>query len=209
MSYDRCGDWSDDYTLFRTDLRKAPQSAVIRQQAALAAVEKGQYAEVITLLAESGMLDESAVNCRCLGLAYCRSGAMDEGIELLKRAVSLKPDWAQPYEDLGLLALSRGDKKSGIEYLKEAVNRDESNDSRWANLALAYRDNGNIEEFIAALKKTLELNPDNLQALRASAALNWQRGNYQRCTDIFRHILLLYPHDEDASYWLKRSLDAM
>lgn len=206
LSWNRCGDWRDDYSLFSADLSKAPQSEVLRQQAGVAAVARGDYAAAIKLLEPYvGSNSMSAVNCRSLGIAYSHAGRLKKGEALLKRAGELNPDWAQPCEDLGALSLKHGRPQEAVKWFKKAVDRDPCNSMRWSNLAMACRDSGREADFARALEKALEFNRGNIEALRAYAVLLWQRKEYDACAAVFQRILQLYPHDQDATYWLEEA----
>jgi len=57
-----------------------------------------------------------------LAIAQGNLGSLDESVKLLKEVISLNPDNALAYKDLGVLYLYKlKDIKSGIEYLEKSL----------------------------------------------------------------------------------------
>jgi len=48
-------------------------------------------------------------------------GRLEQGVEDFKRAVQVKPDYAEAYDHLGWLASRRGDVDEGIAYLTKSI----------------------------------------------------------------------------------------
>jgi TolB-like protein/Flp pilus assembly protein TadD len=85
---------------------------------------------------------------------------LPETARLLKRALSLSAQDEAVLGAAGSLAVVTGDGSPAIAIFEELVRRDPVNGSAWNNLGYAYMMFGRHPDAIAALRKSLELEPD-------------------------------------------------
>ncbi|MCS7054464.1 MAG: GDSL-type esterase/lipase family protein [Ignavibacterium sp.] len=91
-------------------------------------------------------------------------GLVDTAIPYLQKLHSIKPDFFT-YKWLGQCYLKLNDHKKSLPYLQEAVKYSDADYQVWYNLAGAFYLDGNVEQTIYALEKSLQLNPKNPLAL--------------------------------------------
>lgn len=91
-------------------------------------------------------------------------GLVDTAIPYLQKLHSIKPDFFT-YKWLGQCYLKLNDHKKSLPYLQEAVKYSDADYQVWYNLAGAFYLDGNVEQTIYALEKSLQMNPKNPLAL--------------------------------------------
>ncbi len=93
-----------------------------------------------------------------------------------RRAVDLKPDYADALVNLGLALRSMGEIGEALEALRLAVKIAPLSARAWHVLALAHRDNDDLDAAAAALDQSLELVPRNAAAMQVRARIEADRG---------------------------------
>ena len=91
-------------------------------------------------------------------------GKLDEAMEFLLPIYKLKPDFFAT-KWLGQVLLKQNNHKEALVYLQQAVKFKEADSQTWYNLGGAYFLNKQNDEAIAALQKSIELNPQNSLAV--------------------------------------------
>jgi tetratricopeptide (TPR) repeat protein len=77
--------------------------------------------EAIQLMERARRLNPSdAESTYQLGVLYARNGRTDEGIKMLRRAITLRANYPDPHYHLGRIALERHDYKTAVLELEEA-----------------------------------------------------------------------------------------
>ncbi len=123
-------------------------------------------AQAIKLAQKSIALDDSYATAHALlGNLYTMTRQHDKGIAECERAVALDPNSATAHAWLGTNLYWAGRPEDAIPLLKKAI-RLNPIPPPWylSSLAMAYRDTGRYEEAIAACKKVLHRQPNNLIA---------------------------------------------
>ncbi len=96
-----------------------------------------------------------------LGWAYAHLGDFDQAIELCKVAISLDPDYANPYGEIGACLLETGDLEEAAFYLRRAVLARDTEETHLAyyNLGRVWEARRNFPRAIYEYKKALEIDP--------------------------------------------------
>jgi tetratricopeptide (TPR) repeat protein len=95
-----------------------------------------------------------------LGGEYLRQDQLDKAEVHLLKSVEIKQDYPDAYDQLGIVYARKGDPVKALHYFREAYNRAPNADARrLQNLAVALRDNGQLDEAESTLRKALQLNP--------------------------------------------------
>ncbi len=92
-----------------------------------------------------------------------------EAREAALRIISLYPDYAKPFADLGMMALRAGRSQDAVDTLKLAVSKDFHGDSTtaadtWSNLSAAYINLDRYEEALRPAERALEISPQHANA---------------------------------------------
>ncbi len=100
-----------------------------------------------------------------LGRMLILEGGFDEALLHLQRAVSLDPNRARSWSDLGLVLVRTGKRVRAGEALTRAIELDPGLAVAWYNRGLLAMHMGNLEQAAADLKQAVILAPDNQEIL--------------------------------------------
>jgi tetratricopeptide (TPR) repeat protein len=92
------------------------------------------------------------------------NGQFQEAIEALKKAIRIKPDYADAYYNLGNTYSESGSYKEAIVAFKQAIQIKPDFADAYNNLGIAYGKADLIKEAIEVLKKAIRIKPDYAQA---------------------------------------------
>ena len=98
-----------------------------------------------------------------------RNGRIEEAIDSYKKALSLKPDYVQVYNNLGVLYKDNEKYEDAIKMFTKAKELQPNHQNSYYNLALIKKEQGLNEEAIDFLLKVFDLNPEHSEA----NYLNW------------------------------------
>ena len=107
----------------------------------------------------AGNPDNSEIN-HLLGFIHVNQGRSDDGVALLKRAVSSPDATAEMHNNYGALMNQLGRTDEAIAALNRALTLKPNYAQAFNNLGVAYREANNTGAAIAAFKRAIELNPD-------------------------------------------------
>lgn len=136
-----------------------------------------------------------------LGSLFGQTGRQEAGLELIRKACAIQPNFAPYHNNLGMVlgALHRQDQ--AIQAYQAALRIDPKLDLAWSNLGVAYIELGRFAEAIPPLRKAVELNPrssiawDNLGiALRETNDLAGSRQAHERAIALQPAAFLAHSH---------------
>jgi tetratricopeptide (TPR) repeat protein len=133
----------------------------------------------------------AAVNeCPTLGEAYValggifwHKGDLNACINFNKRAIAVRPKFAQPYGNVGFAYVQMGDPETAIDFLEKAVSINPKFIQAYTTLASAYFMQGRLDECIAAANKALELEPTFAVAHNNLALAYFEKGAYKEAVE--------------------------
>jgi tetratricopeptide (TPR) repeat protein len=127
--------------------------------------KKGDYAncikEIAVIIAERPYYD---IPYKDLISKLVDGGKLDEAMDFLVPLYKLKPDYFAT-KWLGQVLLKQNNYKDALNYLQQAVKFREADSQTYYNLGGAYFLNKQNDEAIAALQKSISLNPQNRLAI--------------------------------------------
>ena len=136
------------------------------------------------------------------GAVLLKLGRADDAKPVLERTIQLAPAFAKPYEDMGMLYLSKGDAKQAVQYFENAIRLDDSQASAHSGLAEALFRLGNIEAANAAKQRFLQLSPIAQALNNASDLLH--KGKSSEAEQICEKALAQHPNNIDILRVLAR-----
>lgn len=86
-------------------------------------------------------------------------------IDLYRKAIQDKPDYAEPYYHLGRVYQSLGDVSTAVHFYEEACQRNRSHDKALLRLGRLYKVQGRTQESVEAYKTAILVNPHNTENL--------------------------------------------
>ncbi|MDR0789519.1 MAG: tetratricopeptide repeat protein [Bacteroidales bacterium] len=125
-----------------------------------------------------------------------------KAVEAYKKAIELKPDYGDVFEELGLLYAKKGDGLA-VEYLNSAININPKNTTAMYALGLFYQTNENYQKALDIYKQVLDINPNETKTLNSVGAINmYEKKDYAVALDCFTKAIAT-----DSNYvlaWLNR-----
>lgn len=126
-----------------------------------------------------------------LGTCYQQLGLKDRAQETWQAYVDRYPEHGPTWELLGLLALEEGQPGKAAHCFEEAVRNGVVSDKLYANWGLSLRKLGDWQQAEQALHRSLELNPERLEALINLGLLSYERREDQKALDFLSQALRL------------------
>jgi tetratricopeptide (TPR) repeat protein len=96
-----------------------------------------------------------------LGTITSKSGRVDEGIAHFRRALEIKPDWADTHSNLGIQLCNKGQLEEGIKHLRQAVTLAPWSTAAHLDFANAMVLSGNFAEAVKYCEKAVEIDPNS------------------------------------------------
>lgn len=162
------------------------------EQYALVLINQGRLQEAEAIY--RGLIASGTSNHKVYGnlAAICgMSSRAHEMLDLLRKALELKPDFADAHNNLGYALKELGDFKAAIASCNKALDLKPHYPEAQNNLGAALYELGDIREAINSLKKAIELNPcypeayNNLgNALQAQGSLSAAIASYNKALEL-------------------------
>jgi tetratricopeptide (TPR) repeat protein len=132
------------------------------------------------------------------GLALDRQGRFDEALVEYDKALTLRPDYARAYYDIGVVKGEKGDEAGAIEAYKKAIALNYHKPYAYRNLAITLNEFGRYGETEEILRKGLvEFPNDCCIMLHLGHSLVGQR-RFEEAIVYYRDILRLHPERKEA-----------
>ncbi len=122
-------------------------------------------------------------------------GNLTKGIALIQKSIKIRPGFAKPYGNLGLLHQKNGRYENAAKAFATAVKLDPHYEKAWNNLAVAYADKEQIQPALEALRKGIKFNP-NFEPLYDNACRFYKRNeDYLECKKTAKIAINLFPEN--------------
>lgn len=102
-----------------------------------------------------------------MGDAYCQEGNLEGGIMEFKKAIELKPDYADAYHNLANVYHNKGDFKEAIWCYRQAVIFNPRLFESHYNLGLIYMGTGELDAARFEFEQALQIRPEDVSAQEA------------------------------------------
>lgn len=136
---------------------------------------------------------ECAVTQYNLGTAYVAAGRFEEAATSFLAAVSIAPDMAEAYVQLGGLAMRTGDLDGCFDWNQKARQLRPDFAVPWGNLGFVHLQRAEVDLAEAALRKAISLDGQFVQALATLASTLFMKGDLDEAEATCRKVLALQP----------------
>ena len=133
-----------------------------------------------------------------LGVALAGRGQVDEAIAHYRKALEIKPNFAEAHDNLGLALAGRGQVDEAIAHYRKALEIKPDRAEAHYNLGDALAGRGQVDEAIAHFRKALEIKPDFAEAHYNLGVALAGRGQVDEAIAHYRKALEIKPDFAEA-----------
>ena len=148
-------------------------------------------------LSESSQLLEtfpnSIVLCNISGASSAGLKQFDAAIKYYKKALEIKPDYAETYYNMGIALKDNGDLDAAIDSYKKALEIKPDYVGAYFNTGNILKDKGDLEAAIDSYKKALEIKPDYAEAYNNIGLTLKDKGDLEEAINSYKKALEINP----------------
>jgi len=141
-----------------------------------------------------------------LGIVLSEQGEADQAIDHYRRAVALRPDYAEAHYNLGRLLVEHGQLNDAIAHYERAAAINPTDAEAQNNLGVTLFGIGRADDAIAHYQKALETRPDYAEASCNLANALVAKDDLDGAIARYRACLAAIPDQEEAQYNLASAL---
>lgn len=133
-----------------------------------------------------------------LGIIKIQYGDLEEGIQLLRKAIAVDSSQAYLYTNLGNALLETGEHNEAILMLDKAIALEPNSANAHYNRARALKAEDKIEEAILAYNKTISIQPNYVEAYNNLGVIFYEQKKYEEAILAYKKTLTLKPEYAEA-----------
>jgi protein O-mannosyl-transferase len=207
LTWQQCGLYHDEITLYKDTLQKNPDCWMIHNNLGLALQNAGRPEEAIEHYQQALRLKidyyEAYYN---LGNALVQIGQPKEAIKRYDQALSFNPNYILANINMGNALTEIGQPQEAIRYYKIAIRLNPDFAETYYDLGNVYVRLGKPQEAIEYFNQALKIKPDYLQAHNNLGAALAESGQLEKAIEHFHQTLQLSPDDPDTHFNLASTL---
>jgi tetratricopeptide (TPR) repeat protein len=133
-------------------------------------------------------------------LKLLEEGKTEEALAGLVKTIEISPNYARPYNILGVVYTSQGDTDKGARYFEKAIEINPGYSDAYYNLAAAQEALDRPDEALRNYQKSIELAPGSPDALIHTASLCASLGKYNEAIGYYKDALKISPREPEIYY---------
>jgi tetratricopeptide (TPR) repeat protein len=157
-------------------------------------------------------LEQSDKLCNILGGALFYQNRIDEAEDWFQRAITLNPNYARAWVNLGNVYKQKGDLTKSLNAYYKSLTLDPKDTNTWFHLGLAHSSQGDLEKAEDSYQNGLRNQPSHLGCLINLGVLISGKGRLNEALDYLNKGLALSPQDpnihNNIAITLKRAKNA-
>ncbi len=166
MLYYETRDFERSLDEFRTALAGSPENTAIRYYLALVLEEMERFDDAVAEFRKIIIQEPKNVNAFLhLAIIYSKQKKDDEAIRMFEEVLAFDKDKPEIFQSLAMAYIRTKDYARAEQVLTDATARFKDNEELYFNLAMVYDKTERFDAMITALRRTLEINPRNADAL--------------------------------------------
>jgi len=122
----------------------------------------------------------------------------DAAINSYKKALKIKPDFADAYNNMGNALKDKGDLEAAIDSYKQALKIKPDYADAYYNMGIALKDKGDLEAAIDNYKQALKIKPDYAEAYNNMGTSLNEKGDLEAAIDNYKQALKIKPDYAEA-----------
>jgi len=158
--------------------------------------------QITTVIKQAEVLTEqypnSPVIWNILGASRAQIGMLNEAIDAYKKSVSLNPDFAEAYSNMGVALKNQGKLDEAIEAYEKVISLKPDYASAYIDMGNALYHQGKLDETISAFNKAILLNPKNADVYYNIGVVFNAKGKLNEAIDSYKKSILLKPNYAEA-----------
>ena len=142
--------------------------------------------------------EEESRELNARGVLLFHQGSLEAAERAFRRAVELRPDFAEAHNNLGLVQSRLGQEDAAVESFQKAMCGGQELPAALNNLGFLYHAQMRDAEAVEMFQKALEADPTMAPAFVNLGNAYYRQGNHAQALDAWRRALELDPVNEDA-----------
>ena len=127
------------------------------------------------------------------GAANAGLGQLDATIESYNKALDIKPDYAEAYNNIGAALKDQGKWEKAIEAYEKAIGIKPNYADPYYNIGVALNSQGKLEKAIEAYNRALALKPDYAEAYTNMGNAHREQGKLEEAIEAYGNALRIKP----------------
>ena len=158
--------------------------------------------EIQTALAQASELSRlyprSLFLLNIIGVVNNKLGNFKEAIKSYEKALSIKPDLAEAYYNIGIALHNNGNLERAIEAYRKAISIKPDYAEAQNNMGNSFRKKGDLERAIDAYGKAISINPNYAEAYKNTGSAFEELGTIQKAKTAYRKAISIKPDYAEA-----------
>ena len=125
---------------------------------------------------------------------------MIEALEAYNKAISIKPDYADAYLNMGVILEDKGKLAEAIEAYTKAISIKPDFADAYNNMGVVLKEQGKLGEAIEAYNRALAIRPNFAEAYNNTGNALEQQGRLEESREAYNKAISIKP-DYDEAYW--------
>ena len=135
-----------------------------------------------------------------MGIAFKDQGKLDEAIEAFNKAISLKPEYADAYNNIGIALRDQGKLGEAVDAFNKAISSKPEYADAYNNMGIALKDQGKLDEAIDTYNKAISLKPDSADAYNNIGNALQEQGKLDEAIEAFTKAVSIKLEFAEAYY---------
>ena len=148
----------------------------------------------------------SLVLWNLLGASAAQTGKLDKAIDAFKKAISIKPDYADAYNNMGNALKGQGKLEEAIEAYNKVLSIKPDYAEAYYNIGNVLKEQGQLEEAVEAYKKALSIQPEYAEAYYNMGIALQDQGKLDEAVSTYNKALSIKPEYALAYYNMGNAL---
>jgi tetratricopeptide (TPR) repeat protein len=167
--------WKDSFSLYEADINTSPNCAKLNYHYALELTKKGR--------------DDK------------NNAMMDNAIQHFEKAISIYPQYADAYGEMGLVYFYKGNQDKALEIYDKAIQM-QPDAKVWSNMGMIFFNKGNMPEAQKVYEKAIALDPRFVDARRNLGSVYAMQGLFKDAIAQFQEALKYAPDQAILYFFL-------